>query len=459
MTRGFALLSNNDFTGARSSFQSARNILPAADGPKAALTPLEEAETLSRLNDLLAQAADLAAKEQWAETVEVLEAALAIDASLVEASDGLNQARHLAELFAKLDTIVEKQARLVDPVVLSEAQLSLLEAEAALAANAQTSPVLKDKVAAVRSAVATASTPLPVVITSDGLTEITIKRVARLGTVSSRTVSLGPANINFWVAATVTETCWSLPVSTPHPIIVLTSDARRRSFANVHERNQSESLSPTAFEPRSETTVATTRRITPAATLLVVAGLVIAYVLFFLLTARSVSVTVEAETTAAIDISGLHLPFGERFLMRPGSYELTVTAEGYRAYTAPLRVDDAEVQTQAVVLTPLPGTLVIESLPASATVSLGGIVMGGTPLTIDEIEAGEVTVNLVADRYLPYETTIEVTGRAQTQRFSASLTPGWARVSVETIPAEVSVSIDQQSVDRQRSHPANKYSK
>ena len=197
MTKGFALLSDNDFTGARASFQSARNILPAADGPKAALAQLEESETLSRLNDLLSQAADLAAKEQWAKAVEVLEAALTIDPSLVEASDGLDQARPLAELFAKLDTIVEKQARLVDPIVLSEAQLSLSEAEAALAANAQTSPVLKDKVAAVRSAVATASTPLPVVITSDGLTEITIKRVARLGTVSSRTVSLRPGQYQF----------------------------------------------------------------------------------------------------------------------------------------------------------------------------------------------------------------------------------------------------------------------
>ena len=138
------------------------------------------------------------------------------------------------------------------------------------------------------------------------------------------------------------------------------------------ERNQSESLSPTAFEPRSEKTVATTRRLTPATALLVVAGLVIAYVLFFLLSARSVSVTVESETTPTIDISGLHLPFGERFLMRPGSYELNVTAEGYQPYTGSLRVDDAEVQTRAVVLTPLPGTLMIESIPPSATVSLSG---------------------------------------------------------------------------------------
>ncbi len=88
-----------------------------------------------------------------------------------------------------------------------------------------------------------------------------------------------------------------------------------------NEHNQSQPLSPTAFEPRGETTVATTRRLTPATAVLVVAGLVIAYVLFFLLTARSVSVTVESETIPTIDISGLHLPFGERFLMRPGTYD------------------------------------------------------------------------------------------------------------------------------------------
>ncbi len=192
MTQGFALLSASDFASARTSFQSARRILPAADGPSAALAQLEEAETLSRLNALLGRAADLSAQEQWAEVVAVLEKALAIDASLVEASDGLEKARPLAELFAKLDTIVEKQARLVDPVVLSEAQLSLSEAETALATNPQASPLLEERVIAVRSAVATASTPLPVLITSDGLTEITIKRVARLGAVSSRTVSLRP---------------------------------------------------------------------------------------------------------------------------------------------------------------------------------------------------------------------------------------------------------------------------
>ncbi len=211
-------------------------------------------------------------------------------------------------------------------------------------------------------------------------------------------------------------------------------------------RKQTEPLSPTAFEPRSDANVMVNQRMTPTSALLLMAGLFIAYILFFLLTARSVSITVESETAPIIDLSGLHLPFGERFLMRPGSYELTVMAEGYQAFTGPLLVDDSEVQTQAVVLTPLPGTLIIESIPASATVSVNGVAMGVTPLTIDSVDAGDVTVGLVAERYLPFETIIQVTGRAQTQRFSSNLTPGWARVSLQTTTPEVSVRIDQQSV-------------
>jgi len=213
------------------------------------------------------------------------------------------------------------------------------------------------------------------------------------------------------------------------------------------ERRHDESLSPAAFEPRTEITVVTRRRIKPATALLLVAGLLVAYTLFFLLTARSVSITVESETAPSIDISGLHLPFGERFLMRPGTYELIVTAQGYQTFSGPLLVDRAEVQTLALSLTPLPGTLVIDSAPVSATVSLNGSVIGTTPLTIDAVDAGEATLSLSAERYLPYETVIDVTGRAQTQRFSANLTPGWASVLVQTAPADVSVQIDQLRVD------------
>ena len=115
-----------------------------------------------------------------------------IDPSIVDAEEGLARARPLADLFSELDIILEKQARLVDPVVLTEAQSSLAEAESALSATPKKAPRLQQRVIEVRAAIAKASTPLPVTITSDGQTEITIKRVARLGSLTSRTVSLRP---------------------------------------------------------------------------------------------------------------------------------------------------------------------------------------------------------------------------------------------------------------------------
>ncbi|MEQ8515154.1 MAG: hypothetical protein RIC38_06075, partial [Chromatocurvus sp.] len=50
------------------------------------------------------------------------------------------------------------------------------------------------------------------------------------------------------------------------------------------------------------------------------AGLVVLLILGFLFTARSVQIAVEAETPASIDIDGLALPLGERFMIRSGDY-------------------------------------------------------------------------------------------------------------------------------------------
>ena len=210
------------------------------------------------------------------------------------------------------------------------------------------------------------------------------------------------------------------------------------------QRPQTDALSAATFEPRSDAEVETRRRVTPVGVAIGLSGLLIAYVLFFLLTARSVSVTVSAETPSSISISGIHLPFGERYLVRPGTYAMTVTAEGYRPYAGNLVVDDTEIQSQTIQLTPLPGTLVIDSSPVSAMVSLDGSAIGNTPLTIEGIEAGSVKMILSTDRYLNYESVIDVAGRATTQRFSINLIPGWARVTIETDPTEVDVSIDNE---------------
>lgn len=192
MTLGFSLLNEQRFTQARLNFEIAQRLRPADETPLIALAQLNEAQTLSTLNSLLAEARRYSKEESWSEAAEAYLAVLEIDPSIVDAEEGLARARPLADLFSELDIILEKQARLVDPVVLKEAQSSLAEAESALSATPKKAPRLQQRVIEVRAAIAKASTPLPVTITSDGQTEITIKRVARLGSLTSRTVSLRP---------------------------------------------------------------------------------------------------------------------------------------------------------------------------------------------------------------------------------------------------------------------------
>ena len=192
MTRGFAALTATDFSTARAEFERANTLTTNASDVAGALAQLKEAETLSSLNRLLSQAADLRANEEWADAFEAYEQVLALDSSLVEASEGIITTESMATLFQSLSEIVDKQARLVDDVVLSQANITLIEAEKIVAASAQSMPKLVGLVVVVRDAISMASTPLPVSIFSDGLTEITLKRVARLGTLTSRTLSLRP---------------------------------------------------------------------------------------------------------------------------------------------------------------------------------------------------------------------------------------------------------------------------
>ncbi len=194
MTQGFEALEAGNFAAAKTAFNSAAALKPNDKSPAVALAQAEEAEILSALNRYVVTAERQERDENWEAAAASYKEALKLDPSLVQASDGLARAEPMADLFSRLNTIIEKAARLVDPTILSDAQTTVSEAKAAL--NGSDGKGAMPKLEALWNQAVTvvenASTPLPVTIASDGLTEITIKRVARLGTLTSRTVSLRP---------------------------------------------------------------------------------------------------------------------------------------------------------------------------------------------------------------------------------------------------------------------------
>ena len=129
----------------------------------------------------------------------------------------------------------------------------------------------------------------------------------------------------------------------------LTPDA----FSPATPPQGGEQLAATAFEPLSQSSQQK-KRVNVTQIALGVAGVLIAALLFFLFTARSLTLNIDAEAEPDFSLSGLNWSFGERLLVRPGDYTLSITAEGYHPYEQTITVGDADTQQLDIRLAPCP---------------------------------------------------------------------------------------------------------
>ncbi|MEH6582719.1 MAG: PEGA domain-containing protein [Halioglobus sp.] len=202
-------------------------------------------------------------------------------------------------------------------------------------------------------------------------------------------------------------------------------------------------IAPSAFEPLSEKEPDPERSGRPLRWIPIVTGLVFVVIMGFLFTARSLEIKVIAESEADITLSGgLHLPFGGRYLLRGGDYQVAVVAAGYHPLNSEVTVTDADSQTLELTLLPLPGRITFNSQPAGASVFVDDELLGKTPLAEQAIEAGEHLLRIEASRYLPAEQALTVTGREVPQTIEMALAPAWAEVTITSTPAGATLLAD-----------------
>ena len=222
----------------------------------------------------------------------------------------------------------------------------------------------------------------------------------------------------------------------------LTPDA----FSPAGAAPTSEQLAATTFEPLSQASEQR-RRINITQVVLGIAGVLVAALLFFLFTARSLTLNIDAEAEPDFSLSGLNWSFGERLLVRPGEYTLSITAEGYHPYEQIVTVGDADTQQLDIRLAPLPGTVTLTTQPAGGEIILDELSLGSAPLIDLSLEAGIYTVEAALDRYQRWQGQLDVVGRNQSQTVDIVLLPDWATVSFSTTPSAVTASVDGQPAD------------
>lgn len=212
------------------------------------------------------------------------------------------------------------------------------------------------------------------------------------------------------------------------------------------DNSRSTTISPIAFEPAGGKR-GPRRRLPPAASIAVAVLLVlVGAVLWFVFTARSLTVEVTpAEATTEIS-GGLAVTIADHLLLRPGTYRLEASAPGYRDLDRTITVGPEPEQRIVIELDKKPGQLAVVTEPEGARILLNGRDRGETPQTLAELPAGDYRVELLHPRHKPWRGELALPGMEITERLEVALEPAWGLIKLTSEPSGAEVSVGGQPV-------------
>lgn len=182
-------------------------------------------------------------------------------------------------------------------------------------------------------------------------------------------------------------------------------------------------------------------------TLIAVIFLGLAVVAGFMFTAKAINFKTDPTADVVSVRGGFAYALGGRFLMLRGKYTVQVEKEGYETLIQEFEVTDAPDQDIPISLKKLPGILTISTSPKDdIEILVDQKSVGRSPLTLDSISAGIHDISIRSERFMPYDTEIEIEGRRQEQVLGLSLQPAWAVITIKTFPDSATVLVDD--VDR-----------
>lgn len=224
------------------------------------------------------------------------------------------------------------------------------------------------------------------------------------------------------------------------------------SFINSPASGQTSSsanssiINPIDFTPVGGAKKNRRPQLRPVPTIITALLCIAAALLWFLLTARSVALK-PSPATATVSVSGgLFFHIGGRYLMRPGSFQLQLSAPGHFDLKQALLVSDDAQQSYPLALEKMPGHLSIKTHPETVQISLQNTTQesrqGETPTTLRNIPTGRYTLQAQAERYFSQSLDIDVDGFDITQQVAIDLQPAWGQVQITSEPdgAEILVN-------------------
>ena len=189
-------------------------------------------------------------------------------------------------------------------------------------------------------------------------------------------------------------------------------------------------------------------RLRPLPTALAALFVLLALATAFVLAGRAVHFSITpAPATFRISSGFFTWRLGDRFLMLPGTYRIHATLKGYEVLDEPVTVTGDADQDYAFKMQKLPGILVITTQPdVPAPIYVDQKLVGKAPVKLSSISAGVHDIRIQPERYLPFDTEIDIKGMRIEQAVKAPLKPAWANISVNSLPPEAALLVDGKQV-------------
>ncbi|MDP4911528.1 MAG: hypothetical protein NWR09_06530 [Pseudomonadales bacterium] len=188
MSLGFRSLDQGQLDAARQAFVKAQGLLPDAVAPADGLLQISLRQQAQAIAELQTGAEQATKAEDWPLAIQHYDKLLALDPTLVFATTGLTQARQRLELDETLNTYLQAPQLMRDDPALEQAKASVIAASRTTSKG----PRLQRQINDLSQLVALARIPLQLVLTSDGMTDVTVYKVGNFGKLARQELSLVP---------------------------------------------------------------------------------------------------------------------------------------------------------------------------------------------------------------------------------------------------------------------------
>jgi len=198
LSQGIAALHDSDYARARTLLLKARSFKPGAPEVNDALAQADSALKRARIDELKTKAINAEGSEDWNEALAAYQAVLAIDGSIQFALQGRERTLKRSQLEERMRSYLNRPTSLEADQSLNRATELLNEARQTEPRGPRFSNLIREFDALITSA----GTPIPVTIESDGITEVMIYKVGRLGHFKSKELTLRPGTYTITGART-----------------------------------------------------------------------------------------------------------------------------------------------------------------------------------------------------------------------------------------------------------------